>query len=67
MLISGTALQGGTDFSLVRSPAQPYWDQVAEEANGYLDLSCWAAPPRSGDQWNTLAMVMTLVKKASIT
>ncbi len=38
----------------------PDWDQVAEAANGYLDLACWAAPPWSGAQWNTLAMVLQL-------
>lgn len=40
------------------------WDQVAEVANGYLDLTCWAAPPWSGDQWNTLAMVLELAQEA---
>ena len=41
----------------------PGWEQIAEVANSYLDLTCWAAPPWSGEQWNTLAMVLSLAEQ----
>lgn len=43
----------------------PDWERVAEAANGYLDLTCWAAPPWSSDQWNTLAMVLELAQEVT--
>jgi hypothetical protein len=41
----------------------PDWNQVAEVANSYLDQTCWAAPPWSAEQWNTLAMVLALAQE----
>jgi len=51
---------GSTEITEKELDLAPSWDQVAELANASLDCSAWGAPPWSGDQWATLAVVLEL-------
>ena len=41
------------------------WKEIAEIANNFLDLKSWTAPPWSGREWQTLAMVLNLAQDAA--